>query len=195
MGAFIKKDDGGFERLVFAEVLIPEVPNTYGDYHTRESVRQFAYGFAMSGYGIDVDHDNDDVSQSVYVVESFIARAGDPDFIEGAWVVGMHIKDDDLWQRILDGEINGYSYEALMYRHPIGLEVPDVHTRYGTTQPDVYDGHTHDFFVLLEENGQVMTGGTTVTDGHAHTISSHTFTDRVLGHSHIYNFVKGSGGL
>lgn len=195
MAKFITKDADGFERIVYAEVVIPDSLNVFGDYHTKEAIRQFAYGFMMNGFGIDIDHDNDDVSQDVYVVESFIARPGDPDFIEGAWVVGMHIASDEIWQKVLDGEINGYSYEALMRGLDIQIEVPYEVTRNGVTEPDLRDGHTHEFFVILDPDGRVIVGGTTETDGHTHKISQHTFTDDADGHSHIFNFVIGSGGL
>jgi len=190
----IKKDDEGFERIVFAEVIIPDTPNVYGDFHTRQSVREFAYGFMAAGYGIDIDHDNDDISGKVYVIESFIVRTGDPDFIEGSWVVGMHIPDDEIWQGVLDGHINGYSYEAFVQIMYTNMEVPDDKNRIGTTQPDKFDGHTHEYFVLLDEDGRPILGGTSITNGHSHSISQHTFTDTAFEHSHIYNFVEGKGG-
>lgn len=195
MGKFITKDEDGYERIVMGEVLIPNTLNTYGDFHTEESVRQFAYGFMKKGFGIDIDHDNVDVSGDIDIIESFIARPGDPDFVEGSWVVGCHIKSDELWQRVLDGELHGYSYEAIVGMMEIEITVPAESTKHGTTQPDLDDGHTHEFYVLLDANGRVLTGGTSETGGHTHTISHHTFTDVALGHSHIFNIVQGSGGL
>jgi len=193
MGKLIQKDEDGYERIVFAELLIPDTPNTYGDFHTKESVREFAYGFMINGFDIDTDHDNVDVSDRVKIIESFIARVGDPDFIEGSWVVGMHIGDDDIWQMVLDGDINGYSYEALVKFFDIDLLVPDNNTVYGVTEPDIGDGHVHNFFVLINNEGRVLAGGTTESMGHSHTISTHTFTDSELGHSHIFNILSGEG--
>lgn len=191
----ITKDAEGFERLVFAEVIIPDAINVYGDFHTRQSVRDFAYGFMMSGFGLDVEHDNDDITGKALVVESFIARSGDPDFIEGAWVVGMHIPDDGMWNEVLDGTINGYSYEAFVKTLYTQMEVPDDKTRLGITQPDNFDQHTHEFFVLLDDDGRPIAGGTSVVNGHSHSISQHTITDKAFEHSHIYNFIKGEGGM
>jgi len=193
MGKLIHKDENGYERIVFAEVLIPDTPNTYGDFHTKESVREFAYGFMINGFGIDTDHDNVDVSATVKIIESFVARENDPDFIVGAWVLGMYIEDDDVWQKVLDGELNGYSYEAVVKFLEVDLLVPDNNTVYGTTEAEVGDGHTHDFFVLIDNNGRVIAGGTTETMGHSHTISQHTFTDTNFGHSHIFNITSGIG--
>ncbi len=184
------KDDQGYERLVFAEVLIPDSLNTYGDFHTRESVREFAYGFMLNGFGIDMNHDNVDLSDEVHVVESFIARDNDPDFIPGSWVVGMHIDNDDLWRAVLRGDVNGYSYEAFVRKFDVELTVPDERIKYGETEPDPYDGHVHGFYVILDEEDRPLLGGTTVANSHSHTISDHTFTDKAYGHSHIFNYVE-----
>lgn len=76
--AHLKRKDGDeWERVVFAEVLIPNVPNVFGDLWSPAAVREAAYEFMRQGYGIDVDHDNVDVSGPVHVVESFIVRAAD----------------------------------------------------------------------------------------------------------------------
>lgn len=189
-----KKDDQGFERLVFAEVLIPEALNTYGDFHTRESVREFAYGFMLNGFGIDMNHDNIDLSDDVHVVESFIARDNDPDFIPGSWVVGMHIANDELWNAVLSGDVNGYSYEAFVRKFDVEVTVPDERIKYGETEPDPLDGHVHGFYVILDDADRPLLGGTTVANNHSHTISSHTFTDSAYGHTHIFNYIESLGG-
>jgi hypothetical protein len=190
-----KKDEEGFERIVFAEVIIPDALNSHGDLHTRESVKEFAYSFMLNKFGVDVDHDEEDVSDSLTVVESFIVRDGDPDFIPGAWVVGMYIGDDEVWQAIRNGELNGYSYQAWVEALPIDVTVQADVTRFGTTQPDLEDGHTHEFFAMLDTEGYLIAGGTTETNGHSHMIRRHTFTEKEAGHSHIFNIVKGVGGI
>lgn len=195
MAFTIRKDEEGFERLAFAELLIPDTPNVYGDYHTRKSVRDFAYGFMVGGFSIDVEHDNDDVTGRVYIVESFIAREGDPDFIEGAWVVGVYVPDDELWEAILDNKINGFSYEALVSAVRATVEIPEVRIHVGETEPDPFDGHTHYFTVYVDDDGRPIMGGTSYTNGHAHNISTHTSTDIAFEHSHIFNFKEGKDGL
>lgn len=188
------RDAEGYERVVFAELIIPDVLNTYGDLHTRESVKEFAYGFMLTGFGIDVEHDEID-RPSLSVVESFIAREGDPDFIEGSWVMGVHVGDDDLWGQVCSGTLNGFSYQGWVSGLWVEVAVSDQVTRYGTTQPDMYDGHTHGFFVLLTAEGSVIGGGTTSSEGHIHVISNHTFTQETENHIHIFNHVTGIGGL
>lgn len=178
-----------------AEVLIPDTPNVFGDYWSRDNIKHAAYLFMQQGFGIDVEHDNIDVTgPGAVVVESFIVRAGDPDFIEGSWVVGMRIVDDTLWAAVLSGDINGYSYEALVEFFSGFVTMVDDGTRQGTTEPDLEDGHTHEFFVMVDLTNRPIGGGTTETDGHSHTITVHTVTDTADGHVHRYNLVSGKDG-
>lgn len=189
-----RNDDKDWEQVVFAEVLVPETPNVFGDYWTKEAIKEAAYTFMAEGFGIDVDHDNIDVTGDVHVVESFIARRGDPDFIEGSWVVGMKILDAEMWEDVLAGRINGYSYEAIVAFLEATLQMDDDGVRSGYTEPDVNDGHTHAFVVLVDENNRPVSGGTDETNGHSHTISTHTVTDAAAGHKHRYNLVIGKDG-
>lgn len=189
------RSDQQWERVVMAEVLVPEVPNVFGDYWTKEAIKHAAYAFMQRGFGIDVEHDNIDVTGlEAVVVESFIARSGDPTFIEGSWVVGMRILNDALWASVLDGTINGYSYEALVEFFSGFITMVDDGIRQGVTEPDAEDGHTHEFMVLVGMDNRPIDGGTTVTLGHSHTISYHSVTDEADGHVHRYNLVSGKDG-
>lgn len=183
------------ERVIMAELLIPDVPNTYGDIYTRESISEFMVEFARRGYGIDIDHDNEDVrNEKLIVVESFLARKGDPDFIEGSWVVGMKVLDDDLWEQVQAGKYNGFSYEALVEMLPVELQHLRNRQVVGVTSPAL-DGHVHEFLVLLDPLNRPISGATGVSRGHSHTISYHTVTDPHTdlfgnGHMHRYHVVK-----
>lgn len=189
-----RADSPAWEQIVFAEVLIPETPNVMGDYWTAPAIREAAYMFMQQGFGIDVDHDNVDVTGPVYLVETFIARKGDPDFIEGSWVVGMKIEDPELWQKVLNNEINGYSYEALVGFIEATLQMSDSGVRTGVTEPDLEDGHTHTFMVRVDESNRPVEGGTDTVNGHNHIIKYHTVTEESDGHSHRYNIVSGKDG-
>ncbi|MCK5307018.1 MAG: hypothetical protein KAJ73_00265 [Zetaproteobacteria bacterium] len=189
------KDDEGYERVVFAEIIIPDAMNVYGDLHTRESVKQFAYSFMINGFGIDIGHDNLDVSDTLAVVESFIARDGDPDFVPGAWVIGMYVGDDAAWAKVLNGDLNGFSYEAWVKAFEVVVDVPVDIVRSGVTEPAIEDGHVHEYVAILDDDGRVIYGGTSESNGHYHEIRSHTTTEEEDDHLHIFNFVQGSGGL
>lgn len=189
-GEWLRKDDEGWECYVMCEVLVPDLPNVYGDIYTAPAIREFALQFALQGYGIDVEHDKQDVTgQSAVVVESFIVRPGDPDFIEGAWVIGMKILDPALWLDILEGRINGYSYEATCEVLPVLIENLRNRTVSGVTEPDPFDGHTHAYTVVLDALNNPISGGTSETDGHSHTISTHTYTGSANAHRHRYQVI------
>lgn len=189
----VSRTDKEYEQIVYAEVLVPDTLNAYNDYSTAEHVRSMAYEFARQGYGVDVDHDKVDVAgQKCYVVESFIAREGDPDFIVGSWVVGVKITDDDLWARVLSGEINGFSYDATVLFNEATFTVGGNRTIIGITEPDLFDGHTHAYTVVIDGAGNVVAGGTSITDGHMHVITTHTVTDSANGHTHRYQAVEES---
>ena len=192
----LKRDDQTWEQVVMAEMLIPNVPNSYGDVYTEEAIREAAYLFAQKGYATDTDHDQEDIlGTGAVVVESFIAREGDPDFIKGSWVVAMKILDDELWAKILGGEINGYSYEATALMTPIVIQNLANRQVVGVTEPDPIDGHTHDYVVLLNALNRPVSGGTGVANGHSHRITTHTVTSvyrDILGneHNHRYQVIQ-----
>lgn len=190
----VRKDSSQWEQVVFAEVIVPEMANVYGDYWTEDAIKDAAYMYARKGFKIDLEHDNVDISDKVTVVEFFIVRDNDPDFIKGSWVVGMHIEDDAIWQAVLSGEVNGYSYEAMVEPMPATLVTTDDGVRQGTTEPDTTDGHTHDFIVLVGSDNRPIDGGTTENNGHSHQISVSTVTDEAQGHVHRYNLVTGKDG-
>lgn len=183
-----------WQRVAMAEVLIPEVPNAYGDYWTEDSIVEAAYMFMEHGFGLDLEHDHQDMSAYWHIVESFIAREGDPDFIKGSWVVGIKILDDDTWNAILSGDINGFSYEALVEYISGVLYVEDDGVRQGVTEPSVIDGHTHRFGVMLGADGRPIAGGTTIDNGHEHEIRFAAVTEEADGHVHRYNLVQGKDG-
>ena len=133
------------KRIVWAEVYVPNVPDTDGDFMDEVGVEKAAYGFMrdLNLKQIDVQHTNELVEGAV-VVESFIARKGDPDFIAGSWVVGVHVPDDKTWSQIKKGEINGFSLEALVKGEDTTLEIEVPPVVSGRTAKS--EGHEHDVF-------------------------------------------------
>ena len=87
-----------------------------------------AYGFMQKGITDHIDLNHDGVHCGAVVVESFIAREGDPDFIPGSWVVGVHVPDNDTWNLIKTGELNGFSLEGIGHKkaQTVTFSVPDL---------------------------------------------------------------------
>ena len=178
------------EHLVYGEVYAPLRPDSDGDIMDADTIKKMAHDFLRTHKldQIDVQHDNN-LNPGASVVESFIARKGDDTFIEGSWVVGVHIPDADTWNKVKKGEINGFSIEALVTKTPQTLEVelPPVINGITTKSED----HEHQFFVTFDGNGAFMGGRTNIEKGHFHTIRAGTITDTAQDHNHKFSFVEG----
>lgn len=181
---WVKKADEEL-RVVWGEVYIPDIPDVHNEYMTAESIRTMAHRFlgeALTG-AVDVQHDND-AREGCYVVESFIARKSDPEFIEGAWVVAMKVEDDDLWTAVKTGRLNGFSIQAEVFigrKKAIVLDLPPVvegKTQVASTGDDF---HRHGYRVRFDEDGNFLGGETTVETGarsvHKHDIKQRSLTE------------------
>jgi Putative phage serine protease XkdF len=177
-------------RMIWAEVYAPNRPDVDGEYMTEEDIRTMAYRFVVQKMSDQVDtQHNNKVQKGVRVFESFIARPGDPDFIPGSWVVGVHVDDDELWAKVKSGELNSFSVEALVTKQmdDVVLDIPDVVT--GLTSE--HSGHKHTFEVKYDGAGKFIGGQTSVSAGHSHTIRAGTITDQSQGHRHKFSSVDG----
>jgi hypothetical protein len=137
---------------------------------------------------------HDGKTYEAFVVESFVARDGDPDFIPGAWVAGVHVKDEELWGRIRNGELNGFSLEGLALRHDepsvINVDVPEV-VICSTLKSDTVS-HVHQVKLFFDDIGNIVSGETSFDDGHRHTIVRGTVTEKAGSpeHQHKFSFLE-----
>lgn len=184
----VLKGDAPEQHLVFGEIYAPSTPDAQGEFMRADEIQKMAHNFVRDKKTDQVDVMHDNVVVKCNVVESFIARKGDPDFIEGAWVVCMHIPDDGLWNQIKKGEINGFSMEALVTRHDqqCDIEMPPV-VQGMTSKGD--DGHEHTFFVSYADDGTFRGGTTNMVNGHSHRILAGTHTEKKDNHSHRFSSV------
>lgn len=183
----IKKVDEEL-RIVYAEVYVPNVPDSDNEFMTIETVREMGHNFLIDKNitKVDVEHSREDIDAAI--VESFIARKGDLDFIVDSWVAGIKIFDDDAWELVKNGEINGFSLDGLGVREDRELEVTVPEFLKGETE--VVEGHSHIFKVNFNEEG-VFLGGKTVDDlDHVHVIKKGTLTESANDHAHRFSFVE-----
>lgn len=108
----------GSRHIAFGVVLEPrgpDNPDTQGDFYSAEDIELAAYDFLLSvasgnAWG-DLMHD--EVSKVGWPVESYIApvdfELGDQHVLAGAWVMGMYFPDEDIWDRIVKGELAAFS--------------------------------------------------------------------------------------
>ncbi len=178
-----------WQQILYSEVYAPMVIDTHGDYMTAETIEKMAHNFIKGGSQRNIDVMHNQTHISACIVESYIARAGDPDFTEGAWVVGMHVEDSAVWDSVVKGELNGLSLEATAFTtsKKVAVTIPDIVS--GKTSTD--NNHTHTFKAKYNEKGEFVGGITDEVDGHSHTISHPTMTDIVSEHCHKFDSVDG----
>jgi len=189
MSQLVLKKEDGRQRIVFAEVYAPNRPDSDGEFMDAETIRKMAYDFmrAMKLDQIDHQHSNELVDEA-RVVESFIARKGDSDFIEDAWVVGIHIPKDEDWAKVEKGEWNGFSIEAHVIKNVVDVEMEIPPILSGKTIKS--DGHTHTFHVAYDDTGRFLGGKTDFVDGHSHVIKRGTLTEEASGHTHRFSYLE-----
>lgn len=192
-GLNLKKYDDELQ-IVYGEVYAPNIPDSQGDFMTPEEVRKMAHRFVAKGIPQNIDRQHDNNLTGSVVVESFVARSDDPDYIPESWVVGIHIPDRELWDQVKTGELNGFSFEGKVVKEQttVALEIPSQIE--GATEMN--DGHSHVFIVKLDKDGKFI-GGQTMEDnsGHTHKITRTTITDGPEGvsggHTHRFSFTDG----
>lgn len=106
-----KKSDSK-KQIVYGEVYVPDRQDSDGNYMTVATIEKMAHDFMMNNRNRKISKSHDGNADKGCVVESFIAREGDPDFIAGSWVVGVHVPDAKIWKSIEDGELTGFSIEG-----------------------------------------------------------------------------------
>jgi len=173
------------QRIVYAVVYEPFVLDTWGDFMLPEDIVETAHNFLKKpnlDQRIDTSHDYQ--SNGSYPIESFIARANDPDFAEGAWVMGVKVPDDKVWAKVKSGELSGFSMAGMAKMVPTVVEVTLGYADMGATEEN--EKHYHLFFLEFDNEGRVVSGRTSMDLGHTHEIKAGTATEITNGHSHRF---------
>ena len=172
------------KRMVEGLVYAPYVLDTWGEMMLPEDIETMAHRFmadlALKG---TIDTNHDEASNGSYPVQSFIARKGDPDYVEGSWVLKVHVPEDDTWEKVKKGELNGFSFQAMVYKVAVVVEIEAEADGIFQTEP-AGDGHKHYAYVEFDEDGVVISGRTSTNEGHSHEIMGATVTEKSFGHSH-----------
>ena len=186
----IKKTDS-YNNIVMGEVYIPNVVDTDGETITAEDVEKMAHDFMKKGNISKIDINHDFNESGCVVVESFVARKGDPDFEEGAWVMAVQCPDD-VFQKVLNGELNGFSFAGTSEEKKRARVLMEVSKTIVNTTMKNNDGvipeHEHTFIAYFDREGQLIQGQTDELMDHYHEIKSGTTTEVSLGHSHRIHF-------
>lgn len=190
MTALIRRTDAD-RRIVFAEVYAPNTLDTYGEFMLPEHVEEMAHKFLRLDLDSVIDTNHDNVPNGSYPIESYVCqRDDDPDFTRGAWVMGVKVPDENVWQAVVRGDLNGFSFEAMVRLVEYDVEVSVMRDHVGETATHKGVDHEHLFFCQVDEKGRVVRGMTSPgPDGHVHKISHATMTGKTNGHSHRFDLL------
>lgn len=178
----VKKADKD-KQIVWGEVYKPNAIDSHGHMMLAEDLEQLAYSFMKKNLSRTVDTNHDGWPNGSYPIESFVARKGDPDFAEGAWVIAVKVDDTRVWEKIKKGDLGGYSFEGTAIEQEADVSLTVLRHQFGFTEP-AEDGHRHPYFISLDERGNIVKGGTLTKSAHKHTITRGTTTDTNEDHRH-----------
>lgn len=170
-------------QIVYGVVYAPGEIDAHGEIMLAPAIEQMAHKFMRllvdkGGAVIDQQHDN--VPVSAYPIESYIETQEGMDWPVGSWIMGVKIEDPVIWQKIKAGEINGYSFEAMVTKMPMVVEYEVPYDMLATTEEAL--GHTHIFFLEFDvQTGKIVNGITSMDLGHRHTITMGTATEMAAG--------------
>ncbi len=177
-------------KIVYGLVYEPDILDTFGEFMMAEDIETMCHRFAELTLGEIIDTNHDNIPNGSFPVESFIIRNHDPDFPVGGWVLGVKISEDHIWRQIKKGELNGFSFEALVKPVSVLVHLQTVRDHVGETESQKSDesGHEHVFFAQVNDSGRVTRGYTSVVDGHSHDIRRGTFTEPGGTDKHTHRF-------
>lgn len=182
--------DGTVWHYVEGVVYTPGQVDTDFDTMTAEDLEKMAHNFIASGLVNKIDVMHDKVDSGAQVVESFIAREGDPVYSAGQWVLKSRIPEGVVWDDVLKGKLNGYSFHASVRKVPAKVLVSIAQLAAGITESNndeaVIAKHTHNFYIEFDENGQVHLGMTDSQLDHVHSITATTVVNMAMEHNHRF---------
>lgn len=99
---------------MYGEVLVPDDVDSQGDYMSAEDIEKAAHSYLENSRVVGSSHTH---SVQASPVESYIAPHdftssgpyGDQKIKKGSWILGVKIKDPDEWQKVLNGDYQGFS--------------------------------------------------------------------------------------
>lgn len=131
---FLERED---KHMLVGAVLVPNKP-IYRNQNCEEFYVQFssqtieklAHDFLMSDRIHSFTEQHEDIADNVAVVESWIKLSENDKSVEygidapiGTWFIAAKVDNDDLWAKVKNGELNGFSVEAFCNLDEINLNI------------------------------------------------------------------------
>lgn len=171
------------KQIVYGVVYAPGEVDAHGEIMLAPAIEEMAHRFmgVMAEKGMAViDQQHDNVPVSAYPVESWIETEEGRPWPVGSWLLGVKIADPLVWAKVKSGELNGFSFEAMVSKMPMVVEIETVPDLMAKTYEA--EGHDHLFFLEFDPaTGRIHNGITSMDYGHRHVISMGTATDMAGG--------------
>ncbi len=107
----------------------PLTEDTDGEFMTAEEIRKAAYYYVKNFENVDIQH-SFEPEKNCAVVESWIAKAdfsiGNEQVKEGTWLMTVEVTDDELWEKIIKGEITGFSMGGVCMSNEEDVDLADI---------------------------------------------------------------------
>lgn len=133
---FLQSDE---KHMVYGAVLVPEKDIYRNDgekeYYlsfSKESIEKMSQDFMKEYRQHEITVDHEDNANEVCVVESWIkadlykdksvALGLNPELPVGTWFAGMKVNNVDVWDRIRQGELKGFSVESMISLEEFGKQ-------------------------------------------------------------------------
>ena len=127
----IKGADPTDERYVLGVVLEPETVDAQGDVYSADEVRKAAHRFMEEYQGLGLQHELR-VNDQVKILESFVApvefTVGDVTVKKGTWLLAVRVLSNELWARVAEGQLTGFSIGGSARKVPEPTETPPTPT-------------------------------------------------------------------
>jgi len=105
---------------------------TFGDYYvafSKDTITKIVQKYFKKGYqnNVNLMHDPNQVETGVTMFESFISdksrgiepMKGFEDAPDGSWFVSMLVENDEVWGKVKQGMVNGFSIEGIFNYAPL----------------------------------------------------------------------------
>jgi hypothetical protein len=112
----IKESANTEKRLVYGVVIEPELIDTDNQWTDEKNIENACHTYMKKFREKGINHE-ETVGDEFILIENYIAPSN---FIinkvlikKGSWVQGYYVADDDIWEQIKTGDLDGFSFEGI----------------------------------------------------------------------------------
>ena len=133
---YLEKDE---KHLLVGCVLRPDFPiyryskgEEFYLQFSKEVIEKLAYEYMQNGRIYSFTTDHKDITDNISVVESWLKTSDNDKSNDfginapvGSWLIAAKVEDDEIWQRVKNGELKGFSVESFVNLEEIMIAKTD----------------------------------------------------------------------